>query len=545
MDPEIFLKAKTFHELALALFKVHGDKPAYINGHDGSTISTYADLYVNSNRFAHFLVSHAGLKHQQVVASLLPNCEHFFPVHVGTSAAGGVFTGISTQFTPHEVRYQLTNSNAVVVVTQRSYLPVIFEVAPHCPDLKIVMVIDGRVPEVPQSGAHLRIFDWDHLRNFSVNPVPALYPPIDPINDLCWLPYSSGTTGLPKGVMHTHKGYLLHYLLVIKNAIQNASNLDLAESTHSLLFLPFYHAMGFFSVWSAHIRGHALILLDKFHFSTVLGLVQKYKLQALAGVPSLLHRLARDPAVEKYDLSSIRVISSGGSKLDDETAAKMKQRFPNLIKIAQGYGMTEFVTIITVSDLSPDEPVGSCGKALEHVSIKIVNPETEQKCPEGFTGEIRVKAPYVMKGYWRASKATSESFDNEGYYKTGDIGRVTPSGYLIITDRIKDLIKVKGLQVPPAEIEEVLLDCPGLADAAVVGVPDATHGEIPKAFVVKASDDLTEEIVVNYVAERLSHYKHLKGGVHFIDEIPRTPAGKIQRRVLRDLHDDNKNKAKL
>uniref|UniRef100_A0A914EH47 Uncharacterized protein n=1 Tax=Acrobeloides nanus TaxID=290746 RepID=A0A914EH47_9BILA len=256
-------------------------------------------------------------------------------------------------------------------------------------------------------------------------------------------------------------------------------------------------------------------------------------------VPPILVFLAKNPIVDKYDLSSVEFIMSGAAPAGKDLIEGVYKRLPNVRFITQAYGMTECGMASHVPILNKEHYAAS-GRLLSNFEQKIVDIETGQELPRNKVGEVYIRTPSNMLGYLNKPEATAECLSSDNWYKTGDLGYLDDDGWLYIVDRLKELIKVKGLQVAPAELEDLLLSYPDVQDCAVIGVPDAKSGEVPKAFVVKKNPNLTEQQVYDWVKSKLAPYKWLQGGVEFVDEIPKSAAGKILRRFLREREKNKK-----
>ncbi|KAE9551854.1 hypothetical protein FO519_004928 [Halicephalobus sp. NKZ332] len=536
---EAINKIQIFHDLFLNALTLHGDNVAFIDAENEANTVTYSEVKSTALKVANFLLEEAGLKKQETVGLLMANCWEYVSIHVGTSLVGGIFTAISSHFTNFEISHQLRDSDTAVVFVDGIYLDKVLAVLPECPKIRKIVVLGEYSKNIK---ATVDILPWHFIGKFP-SKVPKT-PEIDVKDDICWLPYSSGTTGLPKGVMLTHKNYMDHFKAMLVRNVQSSKNIQLPPSEYMVCFLPIYHAMGYAGVIGSVIRGQTIVLMKKYSLEKLLHLVEKYKPSVMLAAPTIVQQITKNPLTKKYDLSSIRIIGSGGSKLDEGTMKKILKEFPNIEMVGQGYGMTEAVTMLSNTTGKKGDPLDCVGSPLPGVDIKIVDPDTNEFLPQGGIGEIRFKAPYTMKGYWKNPEATKACYDENGYFKTGDVGYLSNEGLLFIKDRIKELIKVKAFQVPPAELEAVLITHPLVADSAVIGIPDEVSGEVPKAFVVRSSKKLTEDEVVNFIAEKLSYYKHLKGGVEFVQEIPRTASGKIMRRYFRD-REATRRKSKL
>ncbi|XP_014205796.1 4-coumarate--CoA ligase 1 [Copidosoma floridanum] len=345
---------------------------------------------------------------------------------------------------------------------------------------------------------------------------------------------SSGTTGLPKGVMHSDNNYLKS----IQAMLDGSTNLA-SENQVMIFLLPMFHSYCFNLVLMTLISGTKAIIFSSFQEKAFLETIEKYKIEVMPLVPPLMLFLAKHPMVDKYDLSSLKTIWCGAAPLSSEIEQAVKKRLNNP-DIKQGYGMTELTFSVLKNPLYDYKP-GSVGKLIAGCLGKVVqvdeNESTSTKTLGPFCqGELCFKGDVVMKGYCDDPTSTSATIDKDGWLHTGDIGYYDNDGFFFIVDRLKELIKYKGFQVPPAELEAIILTHPAVKDVAVVGLPDEVAGELPLAFVVKQPNaEITAENILNYVNERVSNQKKLRGGVRFIENIPKNPSGKILRRELRNL----------
>ncbi|KAG5870294.1 hypothetical protein JTB14_020368 [Gonioctena quinquepunctata] len=301
----------------------------------------------------------------------------------------------------------------------------------------------------------------------------------------------------------------------------------------SLALMPFFHVYGLnFGITSIFNRDK-LIIMNRFEPETFLRAIQDHRINSLILAPPLAVFMAKSPLLSKYDLSSIIAVFCGAAPLHRDIEDILKQRL-KIPLVRQGYGLTEANLAITLMKSNDLNKLGSVGKVLTYMSIIVRDPESGKWLGPNKVGEICVKGPMMMKGYYRNEQATRETFTSDGWLKTGDLGHYDDDGYFYIVDRLKELIKYKGYQVAPAEIEALLINHPKVLDVGVVGAPDEVAGELPLAFVVKKEGvDVTEEELQEYVAKRVSTQKRLRGGVIFVPLIPKNPTGKILRRELR------------
>jgi acyl-CoA synthetase (AMP-forming)/AMP-acid ligase II len=346
---------------------------------------------------------------------------------------------------------------------------------------------------------------------------------INPREDLVVLPYSSGTTGLPKGVMLTHH-----------NIVANICQIDAVEpygQADTLIgILPFFHIYGMTVIMgTALYKGATVVTMPRFDLEQFLQLMQNYGVTWAYLAPPLVLALAKQPLVDQYNLSKLKTILSGAAPLGKDVAQACAQRLGCLVR--QGYGLTESspVTHLTPYDPAKVKP-GSIGLVVPNTEYKVMDYLTGAEAGPQQEGELWVRGPQVMKGYLNRPEATAAMIDSEGWLHTGDIGYADEDGYFFVVDRLKELIKYKGLQVAPAELEAMLLTHPAVADAAVIGSPDEEAGQVPKAFVVLRTPVAAEEIMT-YVAQRVAPHKKVRR-LEIIDQIPKSPSGKILRRLL-------------
>jgi acyl-CoA synthetase (AMP-forming)/AMP-acid ligase II len=358
---------------------------------------------------------------------------------------------------------------------------------------------------------------------------------IDAKEDLVLLPYSSGTTGVPKGVMLTHFN-------VVSNAQQMLPMIGFTSDDAFIAFLPFTHIYALVCLsLLAPFEGATVVVMSKFDPAKFLTAVQTHRLTVLHVVPPVCVFLSKHPVVSKFDLSSVHTIFSAAAPLGEELAGQLKTRLGEHIDIRQGYGMTELSPCATVSPKN-NTSLGSAGVLVPNTIARIVDAEGND-VKTGDRGELWISGPQVMKGYFLRPEATATTIDSDGFLHTGDIAVIDADGYISIVDRLKELIKYNGYQVPPAELEALLLGNDKIADVAVIGIPAEGVGELPRAYIVKKPNvELTEEEVHTYLTEQgISHYKKLRGGVRFVTTIPKSASGKILRRVLRAEAEAEKN----
>ncbi|MFG3486493.1 AMP-binding protein [Streptomyces sp. NPDC047972] len=506
------------HDAVLGRAAERGDAPALIDG-TGEFTLTYGQVDAFHRRVAAGLAE-AGVRKGDVLALHSPNTVLFPVAFYAATRAGAAVTTVHPLATHEEFAKQLRDSSARWIVTVSPLLPAARAAAELAGGVTEIFVCDT-APE----GEGVR-----SLQAFlgSTGPVPE--PAVDPDEDIAALPYSSGTTGVPKGVMLTHTS-------IATNLAQLDPIIPMGPGDRILAVLPFFHIYGLTALMNAPLRqGATVVVLPRFELDTFLGAIQRHRINGLYVAPPIVLALAKHPAVADYDLSSLEYVVSAAAPLDAALAAACSARL-GLPPVLQAYGMTELSPGTHVVPLTAqDPPPGTVGKLLPSTEMRILSlDDPSRDAAPGEEGEVAIRGPQVMKGYLGRPDATAAMIDGEGWVHTGDIGRVDDDGWLYVVDRVKELIKYKGFQVAPAELEALLLTHEGVADAAVIGVTDADGTEIPKAYVVRqaAAPGLTAEDVMAHVAARVSPYKKVRD-VEFIEAVPRAASGKILRRELRD-----------
>jgi acyl-CoA synthetase (AMP-forming)/AMP-acid ligase II len=484
-----------------------GDKPALVEGTTGRTL-TYAQLWQGVQRVAGNLAKR-GLKKGEVVGIYSPNLPEYALAFHGIALAGGIITTANPLYTADELAYQLRDSRAKFLITIDALLEKALPAAQQ-----------AGVQEVFTIGQGEGATPFTELLRDAEPPQVA----IQPREDLLVLPYSSGTTGLPKGVMLTHHNLVANMLQVL------ASGVNLQTDERVIGILPFYHIYGMLVILNLCLyKGMTIVTLPRFELELFLKTMQDYKITRANLVPPIILMLAKHPLVDQYDLSHLKIIMSGAAPLGEEVARACAERLGCIV--LQGYGLTE---TSPVTHVNPEDParikLASVGPPLANTECMIVNVETGAPLGIKEEGEVWIRGPQVMRGYLNSPEATANTLTPDGWLRTGDIGYVDEDGYFYIIDRVKELIKYKGLQVAPAELEAVLLSHPAVADAAVIPSPDEEAGEVPKAFVVLKAPATAEELM-DYVAQRVAPFKKIRR-IEFVQQIPKSPSGKILRRVL-------------
>ena len=517
--PDVEVPDLPLTEYVLAGGAGQPDKPALIDGASGR-VMTYGELEAAIRSLAGGLVA-AGFGRGDVLALMAPNGPEYAVVFHGAAMAGGAVTTINPAYTQAEVHHQLADSGARILVTVP---PLAAMAAAACAGTGVTGVYllgeagdadgadgaDGALPVRPLSAL--------------AGPPLAAHVPVGP-DDVVALPYSSGTTGLAKGVMLTHQN-------LVANVAQMLAGWPAEPDDVVMAVLPFFHIYGMQVMMNCGLRaGSTVVTLPRFDLEQFLRAHQDYRITRSFVAPPIVLALAKHPMVDKFDLSHLRLMNSAAAPLKAELAAEASKRLG--CEVVQGYGMTE---LSPASHLTPPgwfRP-GSVGVTVPSTQTKIADPVTGADLGTGEEGEVCVRGPQVMKGYLNNPQATAATIDEDGWLHTGDLGYMDADGHLYVVDRLKELIKYKGFQVPPAELEAVLLRHPDVADAAVIGLPDDEAGEIPAGYVVlRPGATASPEEIMRFVAGEVAHYKQIRR-LEVIDEIPKSAAGKTLRRVLRE-----------
>ncbi|MEV5014036.1 4-coumarate--CoA ligase family protein [Streptomyces sp. NPDC053780] len=503
------------HEAVLGRAAAFGSAPALIDGTDGTTL-TYEQVDRFHRRVAAALAE-AGVRKGDVLALHSPNTVAFPLAFYAATRAGASVTTVHPLATADEFAKQLSDARARWIVTVSPLLDTARRAAELAGGVQEILVCDS-------APGHRSLIDM----LASTAPEPRIA--IDPAEDVAALPYSSGTTGTPKGVMLTHRQ-------IATNLAQLEPLMPAAPGDRVLAVLPFFHIYGLTALMNAPLRlGATVVVLPRFDLEQFLAAIQNHRITGLYVAPPIVLALAKHPLVAEYDLSSLKYIVSAAAPLDARLAAACSRRL-GLPPVGQAYGMTELSpgTHVVPLDAMADAPPGSVGKLIAGTEMRIVSlTDPGKDLPPGESGEILIRGPQIMKGYLGRPDATAAMIDEDGWLHTGDVGHAASDGWLFVVDRVKELIKYKGFQVAPAELEALLLTHPGVADTAVVGAYDDDGNEVPHAYVVRqpTAPGLSEGEIMMYVAERVAPYKRVRK-VTFIDAVPRAASGKILRRELR------------
>jgi acyl-CoA synthetase (AMP-forming)/AMP-acid ligase II len=483
------------------------DLPALIDGPSGRQL-TYGALLDGVKRAASAL-RRRGFKKGDVMAIFSPNLPEYPIAFHAVASLGGIVTTLNSLYTPRELAGQLKDSGARFLLTVPPFM-----------DRASEAIKGLNIDEVFVFGQAAGATPFAEL---VAQPPEPFEVEIDPANDVVALPYSSGTTGMAKGVMLTHRN-------LVANVLQAEQAIHLGEGDRVLGVMPFYHIYGMTVIMNlAMHRGATVVTMPKFELESFLRVLQDHRVARAYVAPPIVVALAKHPMVDQFDLSSVELVFSGAAPLDENLAQACGKRLN--CKVNQGYGMTEAspATHLVRDDVDWNK-VGSIGKVVAATECKVVDTVTGAELDQGADGEILIRGPQVMKGYLNNPAATAQILDKDGWLHTGDIGHADADGDFYVVDRVKELIKYKGYQVPPAELEAILLTHPAVADAAVVPVPDEEAGEVPKAFVVLKGQASPEELMA-FVAERVAPHKKIRA-CESIEEVPKSASGKILRRIL-------------
>ena len=506
-DPGVAVPKKDLTSVVLQRVDELGDKSALIDGTSGRVLS-YNEL---SSQIKHLAagLNQRGFKKGDVCAVFCPNLPEYATIFLGVAAVGGINTTVNSLYSTNDLIHQFTDSRAKFLITIPAFMDRALPAADKC-GIEEIFVLGEAEGATPFS---------ELLKNDGIAPEVT----IDPKNDLVALPYSSGTTGLSKGVMLTHENLVSD--MVLTTSINTITDKDVLIGV-----LPFFHIYGMVLILNLAIyRGVTLVTMPRFDLEQFLQIVEKYKITCLNLVPPLVLALSKHPLVDNYDVSSIRLISSGAAPLGQELEQACADRLN--CQIYQGYGLTEVAGASHVNTIPvPSDKVGAVGQVVPNTYSKIIDTESGKELGINEQGEVLIKGPHVMKGYLNNEEATKHCIDGDGWFHTGDIGYADEDGYFFIVDRVKELIKYKAYQVAPAELEAILVSHEAIADAAVIPSPDEEAGEIPKGFIVLSSEISAEEIM-KFVAEQVAPHKKIRK-IEIVDEIPKSASGKILRRVL-------------
>jgi acyl-CoA synthetase (AMP-forming)/AMP-acid ligase II len=498
-------------ELLFADLGERADAPAFIDGGSGASVS-YAELAGQVERVAAALTDR-GIGAGHVVGIFAPNSPQWVAAFHGVLRANATVTSVNSLYSAGEVAHQLRDSGARLLFTISAFLDRATEAMRDAGrSADEIIVLDD-------AAGHTSLSEL--LATTAEPPALTARP-----GDTAVLPYSSGTTGRGKGVILTHRN-------LVANLCQVEPVFKIGPDARILAVLPFFHIYGMTVMMNNGLyRRATVVTMPRFDLAEFLRVIATHRVSTVYIAPPIAVALAKHPMVDSYDLSCVENILSGAAPLDAELGHAVAKRLG--CQVRQGYGMTELSPVShAIPRDAPEMDLGSVGVALPNTECKLVDPETGTEIGPGGRGELWVRGPNVMAGYLNNPEATAITLDAEGYLHTGDVAEVTEDGVFTIVDRVKELIKYKGYQVPPAELEALLLTHDGIADVAVIGVRDADGEEVPKAFVVRQPGaEVTGEDVMTFVGRRSDPHQKIRV-VEFIEQIPKSAAGKILRKDLR------------
>ncbi|XP_046430713.1 4-coumarate--CoA ligase 2-like isoform X1 [Neodiprion fabricii] len=529
--PDVNIPREFLHEYIWKNLERWPSKTAVVCSTTGKSY-TYSELRTLSGKFAASLRK-CKFYPNSTIAVVLPNVVEYAIIVLGASEAGISITMMNPISTAKEISRQLQASEAFGVITSSEQYPVVKASLAGCSNIKLpAIIVDEPNHPLPEGCIRFSELISDSVEVFSESAIPG-----KTNEDVLFLPYSSGTTGLPKGVEISHRNVTVNCEQLQVEGVYPAHETTETHQEVVPLILPAFHIYGLVVVILNYLSvGAKIVFVRKFSPENFLNSLKDFKSTILYAAPPMILFLGSSELVTDNHLKTLKFIMSGAAPIGAESVQKVLRKAKRDIPISQGYGLTEASPVVTSTDNGIDN-LDAVGYLIPNTSLRIVNLEESragQNMGVNETGELYVKGPQVMKGYYKNPEATANTLDGE-WLKTGDIACFDETGRVMIKDRIKELIKVKGFQVAPAELEELLRTNDEILDAAVVGEPHPKYGEMPKAFVVcKPGVKSDGDKIKKFIAERVPSYKQL-GSVKFIDVIPKSTAGKILRRQLKDM----------
>ncbi|TKR62639.1 hypothetical protein L596_026568 [Steinernema carpocapsae] len=521
---------KLIHDVFNGSALGHADKVALIDSETGVEV-TYKQLHDQSQSVASYLYQH-GFSKGDFVCIIMHNCLEILPIFLGVVMQGGVLSLVRYAYGDYELTYQLKDSQPKFVFCQQTNFEKVRNAVQELPEMPTIVVIANTDSEAYPSGT-------TPFKEVLACPPDSSRPKVnvDFSKDAVVAIYSSGTTGLPKGVLFSHSNLMTHLAItrafIETHMFTNAKHLLSAFSGIGLLFMPMYHVVGFITALANVLKGSTVVIMHFYDFEKLCFNIEKYKLGNLKVNSPILIQFTDSPIVEKYDLSSLKVLLTGGAAVPKSVCESAKRRLPSVEFIGQGYGLTETVGVTHGSVFKKDSPIQTSVQLAPNTEMKNVD-STGKELGFHERGEIWLRSKALTIGYLNKPEFTAQSIDPEGWYHTGDIGYVDTNGELYIVDRINEMIKFGSTSIFPAEIEDFLMTHPKIGDVAIVGVPHEVYGEVPMAFVVKKNERLKGDDVHEYMKSHMATYKQLIGGVRFVESIPRNVTGKIMRRMLKE-----------
>ncbi|KAD2393291.1 hypothetical protein E3N88_40268 [Mikania micrantha] len=501
--------------------RAHHGTTAYIDASTGQRL-TFSDVWKSVESVSSAL-SDIGIRKGDVVLLLSPNSIFFPIVCLSVMSLGAIITTTNPLNTEREIKKQIADSKPVIAFTTAE---LVSKLAGS--NLPIVLIGSGT-----GIGSNIRMVNT--LNNMMMNkPNPNRIKERVTQDDTATLLYSSGTTGASKGVISSHRN-----LIAMVQTVIGRFRLEDDQQTQTFLCtVPMFHIYGLVAFATGLIAsGATVVVLSKFEIHEMLSAIGAYKVSYLPLVPPILVALVNnaDQILRKYDLRSLKWVLSGGAPLSKELTEGFMEKYPG-VTIMQGYGLTESTGIGASTDtVAESRRYGTAGLLSANMEAKIVDPDNGKALPVNKTGELWLKGPTVMKGYFSNPEATMSTLDSMGWLRTGDLCYIDEDGFIFVVDRLKELIKYKGYQVPPAELEALLLTHHEIDDCAVIPFPDKDVGQFPMAYVVrKNGSNLTETGVMDFISKQVAPYKRIRQ-VAFIKSVPKNPSGKILRKDLIQL----------
>ncbi|CAN1127570.1 Probable CoA ligase CCL5 [Linum perenne] len=507
--------------------QAHNGKTAFIDAATGRRL-TFPDLWSAVDSVATHLSETMGIRKGHVVLLLSPNSMSFPIICLAVMSLGAIITTTNPLNTPREIAKQISDSRASLAFAVPELVPKLVDSNPKLP----IVLIDGENQDyLPRSGAKqpLIVSRLSEMLTKKANRSGQRVRERVDLEDTATLLYSSGTTGESKGVVSSHRNLIAMVQTVV-------GRFDPADGDQIFVCtVPMFHIYGLAAFATGLLAsGSTIVVLPKFEMHEMLAAIERFGATYLPLVPPILVAMiyGSDQMRSKYNLGSLRSVLSGGAPLSKEVIEGFLEKYPT-VRILQGYGLTESTGIGASTDsVEESRRYGTAGLLSPSMEAKIVDPESGKALPVNMTGELWLRGPSIMKGYFSNAEATSSTLDSEGWLRTGDLCYIDEDGFIFVVDRLKELIKYKGYQVPPAELEALLLTHPEITDAAVIPFPDKEVGQYPMAYVVrKAGSWIREKDVMEFIAKQVAPYKRVRR-VSFIDAVPKNPSGKILRKDL-------------
>ena len=502
----------------------YGDKPAFSCGADSLS---FIALREHADAFARYLRHEAGLQPGDRLAIQLPNLLQYVVTIFGAFKAGLVIVNTNPQYTAPETRHQFSDSGARAVVVLDKLVPLVRSVQAETQIERLIVtsVDDWRNPQ-EQSGSA------DETRFMAALAIGRALPEVEPergLEDIAVLQYTGGTTGVSKGAMLTHRNLLSNVLQAV--SIITPGEVEYGNETR-VSPLPLYHIFAFTANCLASIFTgfNSVIITNPRDLDSMIADMQRHDVTLLTGINSLFVSLMAHPQFDSIDFSRLKWVNSGGAPLNLAVAERWFQRTGSVVR--EGFGMTETSPVVVASTANTPYKEGYIGQAVTDTEMKIVDDDGREQ-PAGEPGELLIRGPQVMQGYWQRPEATAETFTEDGWLKTGDIGVIDEEGFLKLVDRKKDMILVSGFNVYPNDVEDAVMRHPGIRECVAVGVPDERKGEAIKLYVSLHDKALGEADIIAHCRQQLTGYK-VPSFIEIRDDLPKSTVGKLLRRVLRD-----------